>query len=137
MKGRKVLYGIGVLGGLLGVGLLIKHLLKKEKTSPNKDTNENIEPKETTYHPSKETPIKKKPIPKNDAFPLVKGSKGKRVERLQIYLLRTYGKRGAITGIFDQSTLETVQRFLKTDKIDKEKFKQLNMGVPIYEKRKT
>jgi len=69
----------------------------------------------------------------SDEFPLQLGSKGKRVERLQIWLLRNYGYTGQLTKVFDEETLSLVEKHLKTKTIDEKRYQQLEIAKPVYE----
>ena len=67
-----------------------------------------------------------------DEFPLRLGSKGKRVERLQVWLLRNFGWHGTISGEFDQKTRTLTRRHLKTSQVDKSTYHRKKMGMPVY-----
>ncbi len=58
-------------------------------------------------------------------FPLKKGSRGKEVEQLQSYLLKTYGAQfpiSGIDGIWGDETEANVQKWLKKDNVSKESY---------------
>lgn len=65
-------------------------------------------------------------------FPLRLGSKGEKVERLQVWLTRNYGHFGILSGEFDQGTLDRVRRFLKVEEVGETLFNKLNMAQPVY-----
>ena len=87
----------------------------------------NPEPKEKMV----ETEKTERPVA--DEFPLRFGSKGERVERLQVWLMRNYGWTGRISGLFDEKTEAQVQRFLKKSVLDEETYYKMKMGKPVYE----
>ena len=71
--------------------------------------------------------------PMADEFPLRLGSEGKRVERLQVWLMRNYGWTGKISGVFDEKTEALVKRFLKKTMLDEDTYYKMKMGKPVYE----
>ena len=139
------------LGGFLSIGIITYHLLKDKKDtisetdidlSKTKDIDTRTKIKVTTkpFHktivtenrviskviPLQESNPVKQPIA--DEFPLRLGSQGKRVERLQIYLLRNYGWAGIITRKFDTKTEERVKKYLKVKEIDEKLFQKLKLN---------
>jgi hypothetical protein len=72
-------------------------------------------------------------IETGDQFPLQLGSKGKRVERLQVWLMRNYGLSGTISGVFDTNTEQQVIRRLHLDAIDEATYKKYRMEKPVHE----
>lgn len=82
-----------------------------------------------------EAPVIKKEII-SDEFPLQLGSKGNRVERLQVWLLRNYGYSSKVNSEFDEKTLALVKKHLKMDVIDEEIYNKLEMGKRVYEQTK-
>lgn len=75
----------------------------------------------------------KAPAPIGDQFPLKLGSKGDRVERLRVWLMRNYGWTGIINDEFDEKTESLVRKYLKKDQVDEDTFYELKMGKPVYE----
>lgn len=74
------------------------------------------------------------PIPeRDDSFPLQLGSNGKRVERLQIWLMRNYGLTGTITGVFDSKTQEQVNKRLHSDTVDEATYEKYRMEKPVHQ----
>lgn len=71
--------------------------------------------------------------PMADEFPLRLGSEGKRVERLQVWLMRNYGWTGKISGVFDEKTEALVKRFLRKTMLDEDTYYKMKMGKPVYE----
>jgi hypothetical protein len=74
-------------------------------------------------------------VTQNDTFPLKKGKRGKRVEQLQMYLVRKYGAsfpKWGVDGIWGDETDGNVQKFLKRDNVSQDFFNKLNVdGVLI------
>ncbi len=64
-------------------------------------------------------------------FPLKKGSKGKEVEQLQMYLLKEYGAQFPMFGIdgaWGDETGANVQKFLKKDNVSKDSYDKWNLA---------
>lgn len=81
-----------------------------------------------TVNAQKQVETKKEVVSKpNDDFPLQLGSKGKRVEQLQVYLLRNHGSAGIVTDDFNKRTEERVQKYLKVETVSESLFSKLNM----------
>lgn len=83
-------------------------------------------------------PLKTKPAkvikpPIADEFPLRLGSKGHRVERLNVFLTRNYGWRGKITDEFDERTLKQVRRLNKKGEVDARTYKRMRMARPVHQ----
>ncbi len=70
--------------------------------------------------------------PVGDEFPLRLGSKGKRVERLQIWLMRNYGWTGRITNVFDEKTQALVKKFLRKTQLDRTTYLRMKMEKPVH-----
>lgn len=70
----------------------------------------------------------------NDDFPLHIGSKGPRVERLKIWLMRNYGWTGVITDEYDEHTARQVNKYLRKQQVDEKTYKRLDIGRPVYER---
>ena len=68
-----------------------------------------------------------------DAFPLRLGSKGKYVERLQVWLLRNYGLVAKVSKVFDESTLAQVKKHLKTEVVSEAVFNKYKMGNHVHQ----
>ncbi|WP_271769182.1 hypothetical protein [Aquimarina algiphila] len=131
-----IIAGVGI-----GVSILAVYLIKGQKKKPEKETpvlqkrqniEEIIEPEPITKVTSEANYIEPKQEAKKPWL-LTKGSKGKEVERLQIWLLRHHGWKGTITKVFDQQTEELVKKIFKTDGIDRVTYDKHQMGTPIHE----
>lgn len=77
--------------------------------------------------------VKENKTPIADEFPLRLGSKGERVERLQVWLMRNYGWTGKITGEFDEKTEGLLKKFLKRTELDEATYFKMKMEKPVYE----
>jgi hypothetical protein len=64
----------------------------------------------------------------NDDFPLSYGSKGKRVEQLQAFLVKHYGADVIANGTWDEKTQTAVEKHLKQQKISKNVFDAYNLS---------
>ena len=163
MNGRTVLIGSCVLGSLVGIGFLAHYVYggkqedqdvgnTEKKADKNEQNNYNrtrtrpparkhrarpqVKPeKKTVMVEVKETapPVAELVRPLADEFPLRLGSEGKRVERLQVWLMRNYGWTGRISGVFDEKTQALVKRFLKKTVLDEATYYKMKMGKPVYE----
>jgi len=69
-----------------------------------------------------------------DEFPLRLGSKGKRVERLNVWLMRNYGTVRIITEEFDATTERLLEKYLKMKTLDEATFNQKDMGLSVEKK---
>ena len=152
MSEQTINKGLMIAGGLLGIGLL-GYLFFREKEETTEDAEftivENVKParKEQSQPLKKEIQVVKiKPIAPekkekkavvvknevlaepNDDFPLKLGSKGKRVEQLQVYLLKNYGAAGIVTNEFNTITHERVLKFLKVDEITEQLFEERDIA---------
>lgn len=102
--------------------------MSKENEKPLPQEKDTVSNKKTVQKASQTVSI-----PKQDAPFLSKGSKGKEVERLQIWLLRNHGWKGPVTGIYDEQTDRLVKKRFKTDGIDRATYEKYQMGIPIHE----
>lgn len=69
-----------------------------------------------------------------DDFPLKKGRCGKRVEQLQMHLIRQYGAQFSVWGVdgkFGDETEALVLKFLKKDSVSEEYFNKTGMASLI------
>ena len=66
-------------------------------------------------------------------FPLRLGSKGHRVERLQVFLTRNYGVFGQVTDTFDKRTEDKVKKHLGVDSVSEKTYKRYRMGKHVTE----
>ncbi len=107
----------------------VKKVVKPSPPPPKKAVMKVVRPAPPKVE--KETP----PPPIGDEFPLRLGSKGPRVERLNVWLTRNYGWTGLITDEFDNTTQGQVKRFLKKDEIDEKTYKRMRMAKPVFEQR--
>jgi hypothetical protein len=135
-----------VAGTIAGVSMLTYYLFRNSKKPiakrevPQTPPPERIHTEPTEPKVSKSTRLQKiKPETKktqpeeHQIFPLQKGSSGKEVERLQIWLLRNHGWKGTVTGIYDTQTETLVKKSLKRDTVDKILYEKHQMGIPIHQ----
>jgi len=132
MTTKNVIITTSVVASVIGLGFLCHHLFSSKKEQVESKPEEKKEPLKTKNKPS--TVIAKKEAKPviTDEFPLRLGSKGKRVEQLQAWLLRNYGYTGKLSKVFDEKTVKLTQKYLKTAVITKEKYDQLGIGRPAY-----
>ena len=136
-----ILTGVGI-----SVGILAIYLMKSKKQQDQKTTNirkntqvfkDNLQDDFNSTKIAKPSPIapQKKEVSKK--WMLSKGSTGKEVERLQIWLLRHHGWKGMITKVFDEQTETLVKKVFKKNHIDRAIYQKHQMGIPIHELIKT
>ncbi len=133
-----------IVGTIVGVGVLSYYLFRSPKQKqPEVKKEVSQTPPERIHSESKVSkssrlqkikPETRKAQPEEyHIFPLRKGSTGKEVERLQIWLLRNYGWKGAVTAIYDEQTLKLVRKCLKKDTVDQMTYEKHQMGIPIHQ----
>jgi len=61
-------------------------------------------------------------------FPLQFGDKGKKVEQLQMYMLRHWGWQGKVDGIWGAETQRAVEKYLQTKQVSENLFDLYNLG---------
>lgn len=69
-------------------------------------------------------------VTQTDTFPLKKGKRGKRVEQLQMYLIRKYGAsfpQFGVDGIWGNETEMMVQKHLKRDNVSEDLWSKLTV----------
>ncbi|AGC75841.1 hypothetical protein LX97_00525 [Nonlabens dokdonensis] len=155
MKKENVVKIVCIAGGLLGIGIIAHQIVKGKREDAEEQKHagatvlktEILKPKPAIPKPKMKVVKTKKPVPEvkpsapkpqtkpkkpvADEFPLQLGSKGKNVERLQIYLLRNYGWAGIVTGIYDEKVQERVMKYLKVTSVSEALFNSLDMNEPI------
>ena len=152
MSEQAINKGLLIAGSLLGLGIL-SYFLFRERGEITEDAEftivEDSKPDKVEQSAPKVNPVPTAKIkPKmvkteqnetavevlkvqtepNDDFPLKLGSKGERVQQLQVYLLRNHGSAGIVTNEFDTITAERVVRFLKVKTVSQSLFEKLNMA---------
>ena len=139
MNTRQLLIGTTLIGSVAALGYMAYYAYSDQpEPRPKKNPDIPVPTKRPATPPSvKKAPVKKKPAtvspPQADEFPLRRGSKGKRVERLQVWLMRNYGRTGKITGVLGPATEQHMLRYLKTRQLDKETYYRLRMDKPVHE----
>jgi len=155
MKKENVVKIVCIAGGLIGIGIIAHQIVKGKREDAEEQKQavatvletEILKPKPATPKPQMKVVKTKKPVPEvkpsapkpqtkpkkpvADEFPLQLGSKGKNVERLQIYLLRNYGWAGIVTGIYDDKVQERVMKYLKVTSVSEALFNFLDMNESI------
>ncbi len=125
-----------IAGAITGIGVLAYFLCTKKSAQKSIKPPKPEPVKENGYTSLKKTSSNKKEITtqkEEGTFPLRSGSTSKEVERLQIWLLRNHGWKGAVTGTFDSQTLGLVRKSLKRDTVDQETYTKYQMGIPIHQ----
>jgi len=145
---------VSIMGGILGLSLLAQYWLSQQAAKPALDldgllNNKKAKPISKVVLPKEEEPLPKTakaspPIEKaepkaetipNDDFPLRYGSKGPRVSRLQVWLLRNYGWTGEVTDLLDKKTENQMKKHLKTDALDEATYNKLKLEAPIHQQK--
>ena len=154
---QKIVTGSLIGLGIIGLGTLLYHFLQKEdnkqeqenlskekeKTNLKQKKPKVVKDKKLEKQLNKGVPFDKKsdhfiepkkeetktlPSPIADEFPLRLGSKGKRVERLQIYLMRNFGMFGIIDDKFDKDLEEIVIKRFKKPIVTEQYYNSRKMG---------
>jgi hypothetical protein len=127
-----------VAGLLIGAGIgyyLAQESNKVEETNtePGEDNQPSTDAadKERSNEQGKDETI----ATGDDSFPLKRGSQGKRVERLQVWLLRNLGIGGNVDGLFDSITEKRLYRALGVKELDKETYMAYEMGRQVHEQK--
>ena len=140
MNATKVIAGTIITGAVVGLSWLASLLINDDQPEQQAEPQPAPEPPTPSTKPPVATDTATQPTtsgtvearlqdsdyipqaPKADEFPLRLGSKGPRVERLQIWLLRNYGNGNKVTGVFDQNTERRLQRYLQTKQLTQQQF---------------
>ncbi len=131
-----------VAGTIAGVSMLTYYLFRNPKHIAKREVSQTPPEPEPIHEPkvSKSTrlqkikpDIKKVQAEEHHIFPLQKGSSGKEVERLQIWLLRNHGWKGTVTGTYDTQTETLVKKSLKRDTVDQLTYEKHKMEIPIHQ----
>ncbi|WP_027393168.1 peptidoglycan-binding domain-containing protein [Aquimarina latercula] len=131
-----IIAGVGIGVSILAVYLIKDQKKKSEKVAPVLQKRQIVEETIVPEPIKKVTPETNYVTPKQEAkktWMLSKGSKGKEVERLQIWLLRHHGWKGPVTGIYDEQTDRLVKKRFKTEGVDRATYDKHQMGIPIHE----
>ena len=153
MNATKVIAGTIITGAVVGLSWLASLLINDDQPEQQAEPQPAPEPPTPSTKPPVATDTATQPTtsgtvearlqdsdyipqaPKADEFPLRLGSKGPRVERLQIWLLRNYGNGNKVTGVFDQNTERRLQRYLQTKQLTQQQFDDYQMGKRVFEQR--
>ncbi|MBL6444685.1 hypothetical protein JMN32_00085 [Fulvivirga sp. 29W222] len=138
MTGKQIWIMAGVATGLTGIGLYMYYQDREKKKVVARQLAaslmQSVQSRPSKPITPKQTIVPAKPeFPKGDGFPLRLGSEGKRVERLQVWLMRNFGGVGTVNGKFDKTTEERLLRYLKTRELNEETYNKYRMEKPVYE----
>ncbi|MBL4574821.1 MAG: hypothetical protein JKY51_01815 [Opitutaceae bacterium] len=162
MNTRTIIIGIGVASSLVGLSFLAhyvyggeqedqldEHPVKEVEKIAHTNSNHTQQKKVVKRHTEKPQVRKRgivKPEPKveleevkelappvADEFPLRLGSEGKRVVRLQVWLMRNYGWTGKVTGVFDEKTESLLKKAIKEVELDEATYYEMKMEKPVHE----
>jgi hypothetical protein len=129
---------VGLLFGIaLGVGVSTKRKKPKKKCGCEDEEQPELETEQISEPEIKENVQSTSSIQTkaNDDFPLALGSVGKRVERLQVFLMRHFGGAGLISKIYDEETHQRVMKHLKRKNIDRVTYDRLQMDKMVHDQR--
>lgn len=115
------------------IGFTLSKAITKSSQSDCDDNSNSEELKEEASKMGMEKSIAEK---SNNDFPLQLGSKGQRVKRLQIFLMRQLGWVRQPNGEFDLLTKERTLKCFKKDQIDQEMYEQLMLDKMVHDQRK-
>lgn len=127
---QKIKIGLAVLTGFI-VGFAITKVVSKSNKTSDTKTSEN---KAVEEEPLEETETIESS--KEDSFPLKLGSKGEKVKRLQIFLMRQMGWIRQPNGEFDLLTKDRTLKYFKQDQVNKELYEKLMLDKMVHDQRK-
>mgnify|MGYP000129701566 CR=1 FL=1 len=130
--------GIGLVAGYAFARAICKEGESEEKSLNKAGNTKNQKEEETISEPkqAQKTKPEKEKIPDlDDSFPLRLGSKGRRVERLQLFLMRKLGGSGIPTRVFDAETAGKVRQWFQKDTIDEATYEQLQLDKMLHDQR--
>lgn len=133
-----ICYSLGALGLLVGGYALFQAFRQPLEKARDTTKTPADEPPQTKVIPLKSTVPPKRvesPTPNGNAFPLMEGSQGKRVERLQLWLLRNYGLQHPINGIYTEQVAKAVKRHLKVERISEALYTKLGLDEHIADQK--
>ncbi len=113
-----------------------KLTVKTHKKRPQVKKIVMVKPKPQLYQPEskmKVVDVEEIKPPTADEFPLRLGSEGKRVVRLQVWLMRNYGWTGKVTGVFDEKTESLLKKSIKEIELDEATYSEMKMEKPVHE----
>ena len=128
MKLKTILITTTSLAGLGALGWWFYRKGQQNKPGPKV-------PDEPSDYDSRSDRRPKKSAPLADEFPLRFGSQGRRVERLQIWLMRNFGHSSPVNGLFDERTEKQLFRHLKRRSLDETTYLHLEMDKPVHQQK--
>jgi peptidoglycan hydrolase-like protein with peptidoglycan-binding domain len=120
---------LALLAGSIAIGFFFKKWIEQTTYSSIDELDAYLPKNDVNTSEDKQIDIN------HDEFPLQLGSRGPRVERLKIWLLRNYGLSGQIDNYLDQSTEKQMKKYLKTDKLEKATYDKLKMDAKVHEQK--
>ncbi|MCB9448697.1 MAG: hypothetical protein H6585_10170 [Flavobacteriales bacterium] len=146
VKTKHIVIGSVAVIGLSVLAWWLTDRSKKEKEKSNGERKqpamqttgmkEKVKPSGiSSYNKAEVQKKKKRPAPVADEFPLRLGSRGKRVERLNIWLMRNFGHTGVVSDVFDEITGRQLMKALKKTELDKENYLRYGMEKPVHEQK--
>ena len=158
MNTKTILRGTVIVLGLTSLGLLawyvygttetdrVNQMKPKAKMPVKRPLDAPLSKSNATPKPKQEMPqgnplakrdVMPRPIPTSypiaDEFPLRLGSTGRRVERLQVWLMRNYGWTGLVSDVFDLKTQVLLKKYLKRTELDRDTYQRMKMDKPVRE----
>ena len=132
---QKVKIVVAVVAGF-AAGFAVARVVTKsnEGEAANEKETDGIQPKRDEK--TRENKVAKVESFDDDSFPLKLGSRGEKVERLQIFLMRNLGWVRKPNGIFDLTTKERCHKYFKQDSISQELYQKSMMDKMVHDQRK-
>ena len=124
------------IGLAVATGFVIGFALSRMIAASQNNKIEEIEDEKPTSIKVKKSEKAKVKPQETEVFPLRLGSRGKEVERLQVFLMRNLGWVRKPTGIFDLHTEERCTKFFKIQEVSKEQYDKLMLDKMIHDQRK-
>jgi hypothetical protein len=122
---KGLLIGLAVVLLLVAVVLIVRKRRKAKAAATPAQFSPVVETSGNEAQPSGNVAEAKEVALPSDAFPLQRGSRGKRVEQLQLLLIKKYGAKFPLHGTDGKWGAETennVQKFLQVSQVDEKLF---------------
>jgi len=133
---HKIIIAVAAVLLLAGLTFFLLRRRKKQETAENYFGDEAMmlaaevdAMKENLFSLNKKIEEQKKQEKPDDNFPLRMGSVGKRVEQLQMFLLKHWGWQGKIDGKFGEQTQRAVEKYLQLSEITENIYNAYNLGI--------
>lgn len=128
---QNIKIGLAVIAGFVLGFTIAKGISKAPKSEETLD----LENEEVENEPSSRKYPEEEKLIVEDSFPLKLGSKGDKVKRLQIFLMRQLGWVRQPNGEFDLLTKERTLKYFKQDHISEELFEKLMLDKMVHDQR--